>query len=80
MKNLFLAGTALANELSTKKFPPEKEDAYLSCFLSIRTINNFLRALDEEYNAQPRLHLTAATPRKTGAKSKEKVAVKSRRK
>lgn len=65
MKNLILAGTALANEISSKKYPPEKEDAYISCFLSIRTINNFLRALDEEYNAHPHFHLKAPTQRKT---------------
>lgn len=41
------ASIALAKELSTKKFPRENRAAYLSCFLNIGTIDDFLSALEQ---------------------------------
>jgi len=42
------ASIALAKELSSKKFPRKNHAAYLSCFLNIGTIDNFLSALELE--------------------------------
>lgn len=78
MQNLVEASKELYQELSSKNFPRDKHEAYLSCFLNIGTIDKFLTAL-EENAAQQGVQLTAATPRKIGAKSKAVKAVKSRR-
>jgi len=78
MENLLESSVELYKELSSKNFPRDKHEAYLTCFLNIGSIDKFLTAL-EENAAQQGVQLTAATPRKTGAKSKAVKAVKSRR-
>lgn len=47
-KSLFEASKGLYDELNTKKFPRNKLSAYLSCFVSIKAIVEFLTAYEKE--------------------------------
>lgn len=44
---LIQASAVLAKELSSKKFPRENRAAYLTCFLNIGVIDDFLTALND---------------------------------
>ena len=47
-KSLFDASKSLYDELSKKKFPRNKLSAYLSCFVSIKAVVEFLTAYEKE--------------------------------
>lgn len=62
------ASIALAKELSSKRFPRENRAAYLSCFLNIGTIDDFLSALEQRPTKR------APDARKSAAKSRSKTS------
>ncbi len=72
--NLKSASIALAKELSSKNFPRHNHAAYLSCFLNIGTIDNFLSALELERRPTKR----AADSPKAGGKSAKRKVVKAK--
>lgn len=42
----------LYKEISVKKFPKNKPNAYLSCFLSLGAVYAFMKAVEEEAKKQ----------------------------